>query len=146
MSQTETTTNGSRTGPDDHAAVVRSFLERFEALDIDGALALLDPEVVYHNKGLPPARGLAAVERQLRGFARYASGFEARIHNLAVEGATVLTERTDVVVIGRFEAEFWVCGTFEVRDGRIVLWRDYFDFVNLSWALVRGLVRGVLRR
>ena len=25
------------------------------------------------------------------------------------------------------ELAFWVCGTFEVSGGKIVLWRDYFD-------------------
>jgi limonene-1,2-epoxide hydrolase len=38
-----------------------------------------------------------------------------------------MTERTDSIIIGRFRAEFWVCGVFEVHDGKITLWRDYFD-------------------
>lgn len=133
-----TTTN------DDPAAVVRHFLEALEALDVERALGLLAPDVVYQNKGLPAARGIDAVERQLRWFGRNVTGFEARNHNLAADGAIVLTERTDVIEIRRFRSEFWVCGTFEVRDGRIVLWRDYFDFVSFTWAAVVGLVRAAL--
>ena len=124
--------------------VVRDFLRALERLDVDAAVALLDDDVVYQNVPLPPARGRRAVERQLRLLARYGSGFEARIHNIAADGATVLTERTDVIEVGRLRADFWVCGTFEVRDGRIVLWRDYFDFANLTWAFVRGAVRALL--
>jgi len=41
-------------------------------------------------------------------------------------------------------AEFWVCGTFEVRDGKIVLWRDYFDWGTFLMAGVRGLGRALL--
>ena len=78
--------------------------------------------------------------------ARFGSGFEARIHNIASDGAIVLTERTDVLVLGRVEAAFWVCGTFEVRNGRIVLWRDYFDFANMLWAFAKGAVRAVVGR
>lgn len=143
-----TTTNGgdAAAGRDEPAAVVRSFLEALERLDIDGALTYVSPEIVYHNKGMPPARGLAAFERQMRTLGRYASGFEARMHNLAASGPVVLTERTDVISIGRFRADFWVCGTFEVRDGRIVLWRDYFDFVNVTLAMARGLVGSLLGR
>lgn len=129
---------------DDPEAVVREFLAALERLDVDRVLELADPAIVYHNKGLPPARGKAAFERQVRWFGERATGFEVIMHNVAAEGPVVLTERTDVVEVGRFRSEFWVCGTFEVRDGRIVLWRDYFDFLTVAWATVVGLVRAVL--
>ena len=48
----------------------------------------------------------------------------------AVNGASVLTERTDVLVIGPVRMQFWVCGVFEVHNGRITLWRDYFDLAT----------------
>ena len=53
-------------------------------------------------------------------------GFEVKIHRIAVNGATVLTERTDALVFGPVRVQLWACGVFEVRDGRITLWRDYF--------------------
>jgi limonene-1,2-epoxide hydrolase len=31
------------------------------------------------------------------------------------------------------------CGVFEVRNGQISLWRDYFDFFDMFKATVRGL-------
>ena len=39
---------------------------------------------------------------------------------------------------------FWVCGVFEVHDGRITLWRDYFDVLDMTKALVRGLIGAVI--
>ena len=126
--------------------VVRDFLGALERLDVDEAMKLLDPEIVYQNVPLPPARGTRAVEKQLRWLARYGSGFEARIHTIAADGPNVLTERTDALVLGRVRAEFWVCGTFEVRDGRISLWRDRFDFVDVLRAFVVGAARAVLGR
>lgn len=126
--------------------VVRDFLRALEQLDVDAAVALLDDDVVYRNVPFPPARGRAAVSTQLRWLGRWATGFEARLHNIAADGAVVLTERTDVLARGRFRAEFWVCGTFEVRDGKVVLWRDYFDFADLTWAMVKGALRALLPR
>ncbi|MGB6073792.1 MAG: limonene-1,2-epoxide hydrolase family protein, partial [Rhodococcus sp. (in: high G+C Gram-positive bacteria)] len=43
--------------------------------------------------------------------------------------------------------EFWVCGTFELRDGKVAVWRDYFDNVDFLKGLVRGtfLPRSPLR-
>jgi limonene-1,2-epoxide hydrolase len=125
--------------------VVRAFLGALEAQDLDAALELSDPGIVYQNVPLPPARGRDAFAKQMRAFVRYFSGFEARINAVAAadDGVTVLTERVDVLTRGRLRTEFWVCGTFEVRDGRVVLWRDYFDYVNVTAALVRGTGRAV---
>jgi limonene-1,2-epoxide hydrolase len=124
--------------------IVRAFLADLERLDVEAAAEWLDDDVVYQNVPLPAARGKRAVERQLGFLGRFGSGFEARIHNVASDGAVVLTERTDVLVLGRVAAEFWVCGTFEVRNGRIVLWRDYFDWTNLVWAFAKGALRAAL--
>jgi limonene-1,2-epoxide hydrolase len=124
--------------------VVREFFTALEDNDIDRVLALADPEIVYQNVPLPPARGVAAFEKQMRWIERYLSGFEARIHNIAAEGATVLTERTDVIEVGRVRAEFWVCGTLEVRDGKVVLWRDRFDYADVTVAFLKGAVRALV--
>lgn len=126
--------------------VVRDFLRALERLDIDHAVALLGDEVVYQNVPLPAARGRRAVATQLGWLGRHATAFEARIHNIAADGSVVLTERTDVLARGRFRAEFWVCGTFEVRDGKVVLWRDYFDYADVTWAMVKGAARALVAR
>lgn len=123
--------------------VVEEFLGALADLDIDAAVALLDDHVVYQNVPLPAARGIRAVERQLRWMARYGSGFEVVHHNIAANGPVVLTERTDILSVGSVHAAFWVCGTFEVHDGHITLWRDRFDVVDFLLAWVRGAVKAL---
>jgi limonene-1,2-epoxide hydrolase len=132
-----TTTAGS-------VATVKAFLDALGRLDTDAALALLAEDVVYQNVSLPKAKGKAAVAKQLGLFGRYCKGFEAINHRIVGDGDTVLTERTDIIEIGRVRSEFWVCGTFEVRDGRIVLWRDYFDWANLIAAAAKGAGRALV--
>ncbi len=126
--------------------VVRDFLGALERLDIDAATKLLAPDVEYRNVPLPPARGLPAVEKQLRFLERFCTGFEVDYDNIAADGPMVLTERTDVLVRGRFRVAFWVCGTFEVRDGRIQMWRDRFDFVDFTLAFFRAGAKLLLGR
>jgi len=126
--------------------VVQAFLGALERLDIDAAVDLLDPVVVYQNVPLPAARGIDAVERQLRFMGRYGSGFGVVHHNIAANGAVVLTERTDILTVGPIDAAFWVCGTFEVHDGKITLWRDRFDFVDFALAWLRGAVKALVAR
>ena len=67
-------------------------------------------------------------------------GFEVKFHRNVADGGTVLNERTDAMVFGPLRLQFWVCGVFEVHDGRITLWRDYFDFFDFGKAIVRGIV------
>jgi limonene-1,2-epoxide hydrolase len=123
---------------------VTAFLSALEELDVDRALTYADPAIVYQNVPLPPARGIKAFERQMRLMARYGTGFEARVHRIAGNGAVVLTERTDVLAINAWRTEFWVCGTFEVHDGKITLWRDYFDWTTVLAASAKGLVTAAL--
>lgn len=129
----------STASPTDPIDVVQQFLGAMERFDLDAMLALVDEEIVYQNVPFPPARGVRQFRGQMETFARYADVFEVEMHNIAADGPVVLTERTDLLGKGRVRPALWVCGTFEVRNGKIVLWRDRFDFANLAAALVRSL-------
>lgn len=124
--------------------VVQRFLGRLQEMDVAGALDLCADDVVYQNVPLPAARGRKAVRRQLRAMTRLGTGFEVEMVNIAANESVVLTERVDVLRRKSFSMEFWVCGTFEVRDGRIVLWRDYFDWSTLLASGVRGAGRAAV--
>jgi limonene-1,2-epoxide hydrolase len=121
--------------------VVERFLELLRLGDVDGAVELLAVDVEYTNVGLPTVRGR---ERTCRLFqatlGRAGAGFEVYVHAISVDGGTVLTERTDVLKLGRLRIQFWVCGRFDVHDAQIVLWRDYFDQMNFWIATARGLL------
>ncbi len=140
------TTNGSasvdRLQPD-NARTVESFLTALQDQDIDAAGAVLDEHLVYQNVGFPTIRGRARAIKLFRSMEGRA-GFEVKTHRIAVNGSTVLTERTDALVFGRLRLQFWVCGVFEVTGGRITLWRDYFDMFDFTKALARGVIGAVI--
>ena len=46
---------------------------------------------------------------------------------MAESGDIVFTERVDRFQMGDKKVELPVAGVFEVRDGKIAAWRDYFD-------------------
>ena len=144
MTATGPAAPSDREPADDPVGVVRAFLAALEALDVDAALALASPDIVYQNVPLPPARGIDQFGQQLRFLERWCTGFEAQLHSIAADGGTVLTERTDVLERGSLRAAFWVCGTFDVEDGRITLWRDRFDWVDFTLAWVRGGAKAAL--
>ena len=142
------TTDAPRTRDDEHTGaevlLVESFLDALAASELDRAVSMLAEDVEYSNVGLPTIWGRLQVRRALGGLTRPAIGFEVRTHSIAADGPSVLTERTDVITIGRFRAQFWVWGRFDVHDGRITMWRDSFDVVDVTRGMVRGLVGTVV--
>lgn len=128
----------------DNAHTVEVFLAALQNKDLDAAGDQLDANLVYENVGFPTIRGRARAIKLFRGMQRPSLGFEVKIHRIAVNGASVLTERTDVLVVGPVRLQFWVCGVFEVHSGRITLWRDYFDMFDFTKALARGVVGAVV--
>ncbi len=144
MSETtaHTSTNGHATSTDP-AEVVKAFLTAFEAGRLDEALALVDDDIVYTNVSLPTIRGRARFERALKLWQRSGAGFRVHFHAVAKNGPVVLTDRTDAIVLGRVEQRFWVSGRFEVRNGRITLWRDSFDWMDITVGLLRGIAGAI---
>ncbi len=112
--------------------IVEDFLKALEAADFDAAEALLDEKVIYQNVPLPADQGKQAVLETLKRFGLIIDQFEVITHNIAANGSVVLTERTDIISGPGLRLEFWVCGTFEVKNGKITLWRDYFDWATLG--------------
>lgn len=124
-------------------SVVRDLLDKLAAGDADGAIELLDVDVVWRNTYLPTFRG-PQVAQQLRGMVARGIGFEVVHHHIATTGDVVLTDRTDVLTYGPWRSEFWVRGTFEVRDGKVVLWDDAFSWADAIGSGVVGLVKRLL--
>ena len=118
------------------AGVVQSFLLALQAQDVEGAIALLADDIQWINVSLPTIKGrnVARVLRAMEG----RSGFRVHFFHIATEGDVVLTERADAIRLGRFEQRFWVWGRFEVRDGRITIWRDSFDWLDFTVSVLRG--------
>ncbi len=122
-----------------NARTVETFLYALQDEDFDTTDSLMADHIAWHNVGFPIIRGRERISGLFRrGQGKF--GFEVKIHRIAADGDTVLTERTDVLVFGPVRLQFWVCGVFEVHAGQITLWRDYFDMFDFVKATVRGLL------
>ena len=137
------TDQASRVSSDvDNARTVETALYALPDQDFETVDSAFADEIVWQNVGFPTMRGRQRIVNLLRrGQGRV--GFEVKIHRIAADGNTVLTERTDALVIGPLRLQFWVCGVFEVHGGRITLWRDYFDMLDITKATLRGLAATV---
>lgn len=122
------------------AEVVSAFLTALADGDAETAVGLVAEDLVYENVSLPTIRGKRRFTKGLHDFNRRGIGFDVRIHRITQDGNSVMTERTDALSYRRFRQQFWVCGVFEVHDGVITLWRDYFDWRDIAVSGLRGLL------
>lgn len=141
MSEISTNGGPQRATGSDPAHVVRAFLERLAAADVDGAVGLMARDVRYENVSMPTIRGADKVSKAFKSmFKRPGAAFDVIVHKLSVDEGTVLTERTDFLIYKRFRLQIWVCGRFDVVDGEITLWRDYFDWLDILKATGRAVL------
>jgi limonene-1,2-epoxide hydrolase len=114
-------------------AVVRRFIETWKTRDMDRILGFFTDDCVYHNIPLDPVQGPAAIRAVLESFAKLSTAIEWELLQIAeTEGGAVLTERVDRFEIGGKWVALPVMGAFELRDGKICAWRDYFDMSQFT--------------
>jgi limonene-1,2-epoxide hydrolase len=109
------------------AETVDAFIAAVERRDLDAALELVSDDCEYDNVPMAKVHGRDAMRQVLAPMVASATEIEWVVHRSAAEGHLVFNERLD-----RFEMPFgWlevaVAGVWEVHDGLITLWRDYFD-------------------
>lgn len=115
--------------PSDPAAVVDAFLAAMEAKDYAAAAPFVAEDCHYENMNAPGVvhTGPAGVVGFLEPFFAPISKNEFHVLRRAVAGDVVFIERLDRHLFGAKWVELPVTGVFEVKDGKIVFYRDYFD-------------------
>ena len=107
--------------------VVRRFCAAWGDGDLDAIVAFFGDDAVYHNIPLDPVVGPEQIRSTIEGFSGGVATIEFVVDAIAADGGTVLTERHDVFTFANGVVDLPVMGTFEVVDGKITAWRDYFD-------------------
>lgn len=100
-------------------AVVTSWVERFNAADVDGLAALYHPDAINHQVMFDPVVGRDAIRAM---FAREfgSATMVCRPENMLIDGEWAILEWSDPLGLRG-------CGFFQVREGLIVFQRGYWD-------------------
>ncbi|MBN8607199.1 MAG: nuclear transport factor 2 family protein [Caulobacterales bacterium] len=120
---------------DDNESIVRQFIADWSSLDADKLVEYFTEDGVYHNM---PAQPVAGREKLRRFIAAFLSGWERtdwEILNLIGRGDVVIAERLDRTVVAGKPVDLPCCGVYEMRDGKIAVWRDYFDMATYTRAI-----------
>lgn len=118
----------------EHEQVVLDFFAAMGPTPADIRAAVqryLTEDCVWENPGSPVCKGHQEILNLMPPqFAR----LDARFRHTATVGDTVLAERVEDMLTADgtpIARNLKVMAAFELRDGRISAWRDYFDITNL---------------
>ena len=108
--------------------VVRDFVAAWSRLDADELASYFTEDGTYYNMPTAPVSGRDNVRNFIKGFAGGWQSTTWDILNIVGAGDVVIAERVDRTKTKNGKAvDLPCCGVFEMKDGKIRMWRDYFD-------------------
>src|SRR5271166_1278515 len=107
-----------------------------QRMDIDAMTALIADEFVWqlHVPLSPVVVGRDAARAGLEKHNSLSTGMieGSEIRTIVSSGDTVVVERVDVNAMNGVTVKFFVTAIFEVRDGAIAHWREYWDTSHVA--------------
>ena len=120
--------------------IVRDFCDAWSRKNIDELMSFFGADAVYHNIPVPAVTGTEAIRAAFMAFASLMDTIKLELLAIASNGNFVFTERVDRFRWDGKALDLPVSGVFEVRDGKIVSHRDYFDYE--TWIKATGIPLG----
>ncbi|HYZ09151.1 MAG TPA: nuclear transport factor 2 family protein [Pseudonocardiaceae bacterium] len=108
-------------------ALIRRFLEACVRADAEEFAGYFTEDAVWWNAPWSPVTGREAIRETLRRGAARMTARPWEVRHIVAEGDVVLTERVDHFTVDGASISVPCMGVFELRDGKIAAWRDYWD-------------------
>ena len=116
----------------DNERIIREFIGAWSRLDAAELAGYFAEDGVYHNMPARPVAGRENIERMIAGFIASWTHTEWEVLNLVSVGDLVIAERLDRTQAGEKGVDLPCAGVFELEDGKIKVWRDYFDMATYA--------------
>ena len=116
----------------ENIVLIRRFIEACARADPDEFAGFFTVDAVWWNSPWQPIVGREAIRETLRRGAERMTALPWEIKHIAADGDIVLTERIDHFRVGETHISVPCMGVFELRDGKISAWRDYWDARTLE--------------
>ena len=113
--------------------IIREFVAAWSNLDADELVSYFTEDGIYFNIPAKPVQGTESLRQFIGGFIASWTKTEWDVISLIAEGDLVMVERLDRTDVGDKHVDLPCFGVFEMQNGLIKEWRDYFDmntFVN----------------
>ena len=122
--------------PNLHAGALNLLAARGQ-LRARSECSFFSEDAVYNNGPLEPVKGREAIQATLAAFMAMGGQVGVDITHIVADGPIVMTERVDHFIVAGKTISLPVMGIFEVHDGVITAWRDYFDLNQFTVAAAR---------
>ncbi len=107
---------------------ITNFVNAWSRMDPGELASYFCEDGAYYNMPTQPVEGRANVETYIRKFLSNWTETTWDIINIAAAGENlVFCERLDRTKTTAGDVDLPCVGVFEMEDGKIKLWRDYFD-------------------
>ncbi len=115
--------------------IIREFIEAWSRLDPEELCSYFSEDGVYHNMPTGPVAGRENVQKMIAGFIAAWTETQWDILHLVSSGDVVIAERLDRTKAGDKALDLPCTGVFEMENGKIKVWRDYFDLGTYAKAM-----------
>lgn len=115
--------------------VIRTFCEAWSRRDPDELAEFFTADGVYHNMPIQPVKGQDKVRVFIQNFLANWTDTDWVILSMAEAGGVVFCERIDKTKTTAGDVDLPCVGVFEMHEGKIRVWRDYFDMGTFTRAM-----------
>lgn len=115
--------------------IVRDFISAWSRLNPEELVQFFSEDGTYHNMPAAPVSGHANLRKFIGAFLKNWTATGWDVLNLMSKGNVVIAERLDRTKVGDKAINLPCCGVFEMENGKIKVWRDYFDMATFTNAL-----------
>ena len=111
----------------DNVQTIKAFIAAWSNLDVDELVGYFCEDGIYYNMPAQPVQGHEKLKLFIEGFIEKWTKTTWETLNIIGEGNVVIVERLDRTEVGDIKVDLPCCGVFEMEEGKIKIWRDYFD-------------------
>ena len=107
--------------------LIRNFVDACVRAHPDEFASYFAEDATWWNSPWRSIQGREAIRETLRRGAARMKALPWEIRYIVADGDVVMTERVDHFLVGSDPVSVPCMGIFELRNGKITAWRDYWD-------------------
>lgn len=116
----------------DNERIIREFIAAWSRLDAAELVTYFTEDGTYYNMPIQPVTGRENLQGFIHNFLSAWEKTDWEILNIVADGDLVFAERVDRTVVAGRKVDLPCVGVFEMENGKIKMWRDYFDMATYT--------------
>ncbi|NKB97093.1 MAG: SgcJ/EcaC family oxidoreductase [Pseudomonadales bacterium] len=118
-----------------NAEIIKGFIASWSNMDPDALASYFTDDGTYHNMPAKPVAGRENITQFIKVFLETWTETSWDILNIVEDGDVVVCERLDRTKTPQGNVDLPCVGVFEMQNGKIHVWRDYFDMATFTRAM-----------